>query len=520
MAINAFFPCNYRYPYTNDHELNLGWVLATIKAQESELSKFVALNTVKYADPFDWNITTQYATNTVVFNPADMTAYISVQPVPSGVQIDNTEYWTPIFTLADIFTAYKTSITPVEQIAAKPATQAISKGQLLWIDNVLYQADREIAQGTVVVPGENVLLTNISDELAAQVRTDNQLQTNITAEQTAREQADQLLQTNITAEQTAREQADAVLQNNINNVWKNVTFNSVVFIGDSFMSGGWLTENQRFAQLFAGMIGAKSFKVYAVGGIGFINAGDGSGPFSKIINDVINNDSTLDRAKVDCVIIEGGTNDGSPDVSTMQNVVLNTIDYARVSMPNAKIFIMSTPTFDTPLNNTVAGTFTACNIRGCGYINSRYWLIGNAQYEAASPDQNHPNENGMKMIAGYLYNIFTNQTPQTYCVLDVPVNVGTQEYGKMFISNNIATIILRGNIANNTSRYIDVASWPKHFYNHVPRFCGVADTDLGAFPVWLAQTGITIDTLSFSDKTFKYQLSVDIDLYTTFGTVS
>ena len=218
MAINAFFPCNYRYPYTNDHELNLGWVLATIKAQESELSKFVALNTVKYADPFEWNITTQYATNTVVFNPADMTAYISVQPVPSGVQIDNTEYWTPIFTLSDIFTAYKTSITPVEQIAAKPATQSISKGQLLWIDNVLYQAVREIAQGTVVVPGENVLLTNISDELSAQEQTFQQLQQNIQTEQTAREQADRQLQTNITAEQTAREQADQQLQEAINNI--------------------------------------------------------------------------------------------------------------------------------------------------------------------------------------------------------------------------------------------------------------------------------------------------------------
>lgn len=238
MAINTFFPCNYRYPYTNDHELNLGWVLATIKAQESELSKFVALNTVKYADPFDWDITHQYATNTVVFNPADMTAYISVQPVPSGVQIDNTDYWTPIFTLADIFTAYKTSITPVEQIAAKPATQAISKGQLLWIDNVLYQAVREIAQGTVVVPGENVLLTNISDELAAQVsaitaeqdarvRADTQLQSNITAEQSAREQADQQLQTNITAEQTAREQSYTRLQSAVTTLQQDVANFSV-----------------------------------------------------------------------------------------------------------------------------------------------------------------------------------------------------------------------------------------------------------------------------------------------------
>lgn len=210
MALNYFFPCNYEGPFTNNHELNLGWVLSTIKAQESELSKFVALNTVKYADPFDWNITTQYATNTVVFNPADMTAYLSVQPVPSGVLIGNTDYWTPIFTLSDIFTAYKTSITPVEQIAAQPATQALKNGQLLWIDNVLYAASRDIAEGTVIVPGENVLTTNISDELAAQ-------EASITAEQEARVQADQQLQQNIQAEQTAREQADQALQEAIDN---------------------------------------------------------------------------------------------------------------------------------------------------------------------------------------------------------------------------------------------------------------------------------------------------------------
>lgn len=383
-----------------------------------------------------------------------------------------------------------------------------------------YFDKQKMSDGTVVdvhdTEGRAIADANLS---AAKIELNNTITTKVNKETTAREQADTKLQENISAEQSARENADIALQNNINALWKPVSFNSVVFIGDSFMAGGWLSENQRFAQLFAGMIGAKSFKVYAVGGIGFINAGDGSGPFTNIINNTINNDPSLERENVDCIIIEGGANDGSPDITTMQNAVLSTIDYAHVSMPNAKIFVMSTPTFDTPLNNTIAGIFTACNIRGCGYINSRYWMIGNAQFEASAPDANHPNENGMKMIAGYLYNIFVNQTPQTYCVLNMPVNTGSQEYGKMFISNNAATVILKGGVANISSQYITVANWPAHFYNHVPRFCGVADTGIGAFPVWLTETGIVIDTLSMSEKSFNYQMSVDIDLYTTFGTV-
>lgn len=156
MAINTFFPCNYRYPYTNDHELNLGWVLATIKAQESELSKFVALNTVKYADPFDWNITTQYATNTVVFNPADMSAYISVQPVPSGVQIDNTDYWTPVFSLQNLNAALKKAISDFpQQEDGQAATQDIPAGTVFWVGDRLVRNEAAIPVASLVIVGSN-----------------------------------------------------------------------------------------------------------------------------------------------------------------------------------------------------------------------------------------------------------------------------------------------------------------------------------------------------------------------------
>ena len=87
------------YPYLDITDLNLDSIIRTIKILTEKLNNFVALNTIKYANPIQWNITTQYEMNTVVIDPVSGTAYLSVAPVPSGVALTNEEYWTPIFTL-------------------------------------------------------------------------------------------------------------------------------------------------------------------------------------------------------------------------------------------------------------------------------------------------------------------------------------------------------------------------------------------------------------------------------------
>lgn len=87
------------YPYLNVNDLNLDYLLLKIKELTRIVDNFVSLNTVKYANPIQWNITKQYEQNTVVVDANDGTAYLSVKPVPTGVAISNTDYWTPIFTL-------------------------------------------------------------------------------------------------------------------------------------------------------------------------------------------------------------------------------------------------------------------------------------------------------------------------------------------------------------------------------------------------------------------------------------
>lgn len=110
----------FLFPYSNIHELNLDWLLQQMIELKKQTADFININSIKYADPLQWRITTQYEANTVVINPEDSTAYLSVQPVPAGVNITNTEYWTPIGNFAELYSDIKKSIAAPD---ADPARQ-------------------------------------------------------------------------------------------------------------------------------------------------------------------------------------------------------------------------------------------------------------------------------------------------------------------------------------------------------------------------------------------------------------
>ena len=84
MAFNQF-------PYSNFHELNLDWILSTLKNLKETMGDFVDLNTLKFANPIEWSIDRYYANNTIVTSSGN--TYISRKPVPAGVDINNPDYW-------------------------------------------------------------------------------------------------------------------------------------------------------------------------------------------------------------------------------------------------------------------------------------------------------------------------------------------------------------------------------------------------------------------------------------------
>ena len=144
------------YPYTDFHELNLSWLLNQFSVLKKEIEDFVSINALKYADPIQWNITTQYEKNTIVIEPVSGTAYISLQPVPAGVSIYNTDYWTEVFSLDRFITAANNNFTANIEIRTNTATMALNIGDWVIWEYELYEVIAPIIAGDQYVTDSNI----------------------------------------------------------------------------------------------------------------------------------------------------------------------------------------------------------------------------------------------------------------------------------------------------------------------------------------------------------------------------
>ena len=153
------------YPYTNFHDLNLDWILQKMGEFSDKLENFISLATIKYANPLLWDITSQYEENTVVVDK-NGNAYLSVQPVPSGVSLERTEYWTKIGNFDELWGSIKSAITPFDEKLKTTASADRGINTLVWLDNDLYRVTQYMQVGTEYVPGTNCVKTSVNEIFA------------------------------------------------------------------------------------------------------------------------------------------------------------------------------------------------------------------------------------------------------------------------------------------------------------------------------------------------------------------
>lgn len=202
----------HKAPYTNFHDLNLDWIIEVLNEFNTKLTDFVSLATIKYADPIQWDITSQYEANTVVVD-SNGNAYLSVRPVPSGVSLDRTEFWTKIGNFDELWADVKKAITPIDEGHSPTATADRAVNDLVWVNGSLVRVTKAMTAGYAYVPGSNCVSSSTNEVLHYLITAFNE---GLSAEQTAREDADRDLQTAIDTEKQAREDADSDLQTAIN----------------------------------------------------------------------------------------------------------------------------------------------------------------------------------------------------------------------------------------------------------------------------------------------------------------
>ena len=211
---NMFFPWNIKYPNVNDEELNLDWLLKALQKAIKDINDFIGINTIKYADPILWDITRQYEANTIVVDGHSGNAFISTKAVPSGVHLNNSDYWTQIYNYADVVDTLREQIAYNEG-ESTTATRAYRPDDLVFTNGLLYRVIANMIAGDSFVVDSNVLKTTINDEILRIIVSINGLEELLEAEAAARAEADDTLQQHIDDEATAREEADTTLQDNI-----------------------------------------------------------------------------------------------------------------------------------------------------------------------------------------------------------------------------------------------------------------------------------------------------------------
>lgn len=147
------------------YQYNLGWLIKELMSFKQDLATAIDLKTIKYADPIQWDITTQYPANTVVVDPKSGTAYMSKVPVPAGVELTNTNYWVVVFNYQDIYNKIMDGVAFNDR-DQDYATKDLLVNDLVWYAGELYRATRAIPTGSKYIPGANLVKTTIESLLA------------------------------------------------------------------------------------------------------------------------------------------------------------------------------------------------------------------------------------------------------------------------------------------------------------------------------------------------------------------
>ena len=158
---------NYEFPYRDAELTNLDWLIKSQKEVVEAFDKFVVMNEVKYAEPIQWSIDTQYEKNTIVQDHDGEKTYLSKQPVPSGINITNTDYWLQLADYEPEWSKIRTQLFKIDLGTTSIAPFDITQDTILWHHGYLRKATTYIYTGDTLRDGVNLTPITLQDILDA-----------------------------------------------------------------------------------------------------------------------------------------------------------------------------------------------------------------------------------------------------------------------------------------------------------------------------------------------------------------
>ena len=81
------------FPNADYYRSDLRKLIKTVRKLENLISDFLITHQIKFANPIEWNMLTYYPLYTIVLDSNTGDSYLSIQNVPAGIPLDNTDYW-------------------------------------------------------------------------------------------------------------------------------------------------------------------------------------------------------------------------------------------------------------------------------------------------------------------------------------------------------------------------------------------------------------------------------------------
>ena len=103
----------FEFPHTRSYEGDLGYIIKKLTELSEAYGEFFAYNSIKFSDPLQWNIATQYPAYIIVCDFTNTRSYLSMKPVPAGIPLNNSDYWLMIGNYVVDITLNNTSTNPI-----------------------------------------------------------------------------------------------------------------------------------------------------------------------------------------------------------------------------------------------------------------------------------------------------------------------------------------------------------------------------------------------------------------------